>query len=93
MRLVIGGVLLIGGGIVVLYAIYAGITPLISLYAQTLRDPMADGATGADVSKEMLHAAAVGAIGAIPFVVGMSMVKGELYRRALRAVKGTGPKR
>jgi hypothetical protein len=58
-----GGVMLYGGGLAA--------NELYGLYAGALTDPMADPAGGeAGVQDRMLRGAAIGAAGAVPFVIG-----------------------
>ena len=83
MKLLIGIILTVGGGALVLYALYHALTPLIGLYQGALNDPLAD-ANEQQTSRDMLTAVGVGAIGIVPFIVGSLMIKHVLIRRLLK---------
>lgn len=83
MKVLIGSVLTIAGGALVLYAIYSALMPLLGMYQGELSDPMAD-ANETQVSRDMLTAVGVGAVGIVPFIIGTLMLKSVFIRRAIR---------
>jgi len=86
-KFAIGLILTLAGGALVLYAIYSALAPLMGMYQGVLADPMAD-ANETQVSRDMLVAVGVGAVGIVPFIAGTLMLKSVMIRRAIRKFGG-----
>jgi hypothetical protein len=85
MRLLIGLFLILLGGGVMLGAVVMALLELGSLYQGALEDPLGQP-MGAEqsVQTDMLRWAALGALGAAPFLIGMFLYKGAAARRRRR---------
>jgi hypothetical protein len=86
MRILLGIGLMVIGGSVMLYGGGMAVRELVGMYGAALNTPMEDPKGGEQaVSDRMLTNVKIGAVGALPFVVGVAIFKGGLVRRALRS--------
>lgn len=89
MRTLLGIGLMVIGGAVMLYGGGMAVRELVGMYGAALNTPMEDPKGGEQaVSDRMLTNVKIGAVGALPFVVGVAFFKGALVRRALRSRRG-----
>ncbi len=94
MRLVSGLILMLIGGGIMLYGIYLALRQLVGLYQGVLEDPMGDSAAGGEepgeVAREgMLHGVKIGALGIVPFLVGVYLFRGAIVRQLRRRLGKT----
>ena len=76
-----GIIFLLGGAASILMAIMFALRPLAGLYGALMDDPLADSASGQEISRQMLWALAWGVPGVVCFVAGKVMLKREARRR------------
>jgi hypothetical protein len=64
------------------YGIVTALGELVGMYRGVLNDPMRDPDGGEKaVSSRMMQGVITGAVGAVPFVIGVAMVKSSMRRR------------
>lgn len=91
MRLTIGIVLTLLGGVVVVVGLLGALNELVSLYSSALNDPLAtDAPEGKVVGASMLRWAIVGAVGVPLLLFGVVLLKISLFQRLLKASRGPG---
>ncbi len=89
MRTTLGLILVVIGLGVILYGGGTAVRELVGFYRSTVDNPMDDVEGGSQgVSDRMLGGAMIGGVGAVPFVIGSMILKGEAFRRIRRAVRG-----
>jgi hypothetical protein len=90
MKGTVGLILVLVGGAAMLYAIGAGLWPVIALYRDTLADPLSEASPGDGkaISAEMWRAVIVGVVGFVPFLIGTVLLKVALFQRMRRAMRG-----
>jgi len=87
MRSTIGLIFVVVGLGVVLYGGGMAVRELVGFYKSTVDRPMEDVEGGTQgVSDRMLRGAMIGGVGAVPFVIGTFILKGEAVRRIRRAL-------
>lgn len=81
MRLGIGLILMLVGGGVMLLGIVMALLQLVGLYQGVLDDAL-DQPMGTEdaVRFGMLHWVGIGALGVLPFLIGVVMFKGAIYK-------------
>ncbi|MFZ4573953.1 MAG: hypothetical protein ACOYN0_06120 [Phycisphaerales bacterium] len=88
MRIFVAISLILLGGAVLLYGGGGALRELFSLYGSALNNPL-DGPPGGEqgLSDRMLHGVKVGAIGLLPLIVGVALLKGSFARRGRRGLR------
>lgn len=94
MRLGLGLILMLVGGGVMLAGIVMALLQLGSLYQGAIDDPLGQPlGTEDSVRYDMLHWVGIGAIGVVPFLIGVVLFKGALARIYRRRRLGASARR
>jgi hypothetical protein len=84
-RLAFGFILMLAGGAVMLYGIYLALRQLIGLYQGVMTDPLGQPeGTEAAVQQGMIDGVKIGAVGVVPFLVGVYLFRGAVARKLRR---------
>lgn len=88
MRLALGLFLMLAGAGIMLLGIVQALLQLSSLYQGAIDHPL-DQPEGAEMAIRagMLHWVGIGAIGVVPFLIGLVLFKGEVARRLRRRMQ------
>jgi len=90
-KLTAGLLLTFVGAAVMLVGIFLALRALVGLYQGVLDDPMGNDQPGGGAEpgvlaqQGMYQGVMIGAVGIVPFLAGVVMVKGAIARRLLRA--------
>ncbi len=88
MRLIIGILFALIGGVVVVVGLLGALNELVGMYSAALNDAMADGPEGKAVGANMMRWAIVGAAGAPFLLVGSVMLKISLFQKVRKMAQG-----
>lgn len=89
MRLTIGIVLTLVGGVVVVVGLLGALNELVGMYSAALNDALADGPEAKAVGANMMWWAIVGAAGAPFLLVGSVLLKISLFQKVRKMAKGS----
>jgi hypothetical protein len=88
MRLFIGILFTVVGGVVAVVGLLGALGELVGMYSSALNDAMADGPEGKAVGASMMRWAVIGATG-VPFLlVGSVMLKISMFQKMRRMARG-----
>jgi hypothetical protein len=88
LRLFVGLILMLGGAAIMLYGIFLALRELIGLYQGVMEDPLGQPEGTEDaVQHGMFRGLKIGAIGVVPFLIGVVLFKGEVARRLRRRMQ------
>ncbi len=88
MRLTIGIMLTLLGGVVVVVGLLGALNQLVGMYSAALNDALADGPEAKAVGANMLRWAITGAAG-VPFlIIGSVLLKISLFQKVRKMAKG-----
>jgi uncharacterized iron-regulated membrane protein len=81
----LGLILILAGGVTIVYGIGLALYALMGLYQGAVENPMGQPATAEkDTSEAMIRAAIIGACGVPFFIAGSVLLKVSFFQRALR---------
>lgn len=85
MKAALGLILILAGGVTIVYGIGLALYALMGLYHGAVENPMGQSATAEkDTSEAMIRAAIIGACGVPFFIAGSVLLKVSFFQRALR---------
>ena len=86
MRLFLGILLMLVGGLVVLAGIVYALLSLGGLYEGFLTDALGQADDAVETTQQSMYKGLIiGGIGIVPFVLGSALVKGSIVRKLIRA--------
>ncbi|HZW08865.1 MAG TPA: hypothetical protein VFF69_03095 [Phycisphaerales bacterium] len=85
MRMLSGLILMLAGAGVMLYGIWLALRQLVGLYQGAMSDPLGQPeGTEAAAQQGMIEGVKIGAVGVVPFLIGVYLFRGAVARRLRR---------